>query len=352
MPFSDLNTTSAHLRHAIKTAIAAVAAYCLTLSLGLKFGFWAVLSAVIVMQINVADSIQMCWYRFSGTAVGATIGMLCMLIFPDTPLWSGVSLFCAVAFCAYMTRFNSRYRMAAITVVIVILASVGIENRFLFSFYRVLEIGVGVACAFVVSLLIWPIRAGNALRKNISTHFTLCAEKYEVLVSAFLTRQTKVSTQLLEKLDAAILQDRELFNKVLKHERHFYSENTATIALQLETLEKITEHMRTLIHVLNDVEVESKGYSIIMEPEVKALASASKEAMQTLALHAKVSVPTLTPALKSSDARLAQLRAEGATKRFDLRKWVQVLSFLNTLSLLGYELQRALEKRSSFIPLD
>jgi hypothetical protein len=35
------------------------------------------------MQVHVADSIRMCLYRFSGTAVGAFIGIVAILLFPE-----------------------------------------------------------------------------------------------------------------------------------------------------------------------------------------------------------------------------------------------------------------------------
>jgi len=78
MAFIDPDSHPAMLRHGLKTGIAAVLAYGLACLFHLKYGYWAALSAVIVMQVYVADSVQMCLYRFSGTAVGAVIGMAAM----------------------------------------------------------------------------------------------------------------------------------------------------------------------------------------------------------------------------------------------------------------------------------
>ncbi len=49
---------SPHLKHGVKTGIAAVMAYSVANLFHLSYGYWAALSAVIVMQINVADSIR------------------------------------------------------------------------------------------------------------------------------------------------------------------------------------------------------------------------------------------------------------------------------------------------------
>ena len=147
MAFIDPDSHPAMLRHGLKTGTAAVLAFGLASLFNLKYGYWAALSAVIVMQVYVADSVQMCLYRFSGTAVGALIGMAAISVFPATQAMTVLALFLSVAFCAYMTRYNARYRMAAITVCIVILASLDQEDRLVFGLLRVAEIGIGVAAA-------------------------------------------------------------------------------------------------------------------------------------------------------------------------------------------------------------
>lgn len=45
-----MSNVSTHLIHGFKTALAAVLAYYLTTILSLDFGYWAVISAVIVMH--------------------------------------------------------------------------------------------------------------------------------------------------------------------------------------------------------------------------------------------------------------------------------------------------------------
>jgi uncharacterized membrane protein YccC len=53
---------STHMIHGFKTAFAAVLAYTITILLKSEFGYWAVISTVIVMQVYVADSVEMCLY--------------------------------------------------------------------------------------------------------------------------------------------------------------------------------------------------------------------------------------------------------------------------------------------------
>jgi len=68
---NKMNITAIHMIHGLKTALAGVLAYSITLFFNMEFGYWAVISTVIVMQIYVAEKMEMCLYRLSGTIIGA-----------------------------------------------------------------------------------------------------------------------------------------------------------------------------------------------------------------------------------------------------------------------------------------
>lgn len=333
MPFTDPDSRQAMLRHGLKTGIAAVLAYIAATLLNLKFGYWAALSAVIVMQVYVADSVQMCLYRFSGTAVGAVIGMAAIWLFPATQVMTVLALFLSVAFCAYMTRYNSRYRMAAITVCIVILASLDQENRIVFGMLRVAEIGIGVAAAFFVSVALWPLRAGSALKARLMERFDGCARRYETIMEAFLALQTGLAPGLLADLHADIRSDRALFQKVLRHERRIYRDDTDLLDLKLRTLERCGAHLEAMLQALNNE--QSQGYEILMAPELRSLAAATVECMKRIASGGVPDRARLSEALLRAENRLQELRNDGATKRFFLQKLVQFFAFYHSAQSMG-----------------
>ena len=51
-----MNLWNINVIHGLKTAIASVLAYVITIVLNLEFGYWAVLSTVIVMQYSGPQS--------------------------------------------------------------------------------------------------------------------------------------------------------------------------------------------------------------------------------------------------------------------------------------------------------
>ncbi|MDY0227323.1 MAG: FUSC family protein [Desulfomicrobium apsheronum] len=336
MPFIDPDSHPAMIRHGLKTGIAAVLAYGVAHLLDLKFGYCATLSAVIVMQVYVADSVQMCLYRFSGTAVGAAIGLAAILLFPQTQPMTVLALFLSVAFCAYMTRYNARYRMAAITVCIVVLAGYDQDDRIVFGMLRVVEIGVGVAAAFVVSIALWPVRAGTALKARLMMRFGDCARHYEAIMNAFLAMQSGLAPSLLDQFQTDIREDRALFQKVLRHERRMYHEDTDLLGLKVRTLEKCHAHLQTMLQALNSE--QGQGYEIIMDRELRELAAVTVESMRGIASGRTPSTDLLAKALNESETRLHELRKDGATRRFHLQKLLQFFAFYHSAQSMGRDI--------------
>jgi len=247
-----------------------------------------------------------------------------------------LALFCSAGFCAYMTRYNVRYRMAAITVCIVLLASLGEDNRLVFGMFRVIEIGVGVVAAFVVSILLWPVRAGTALKARLRARFNDCAQSYDALMEAFLSLQVEVDAHLLDRLQADILEDRILYQKVLHHERWMYGEDTDLLGLKVRTLEKCCAHLQTMLHALNSG--QGIGYEILMKSELHELTSLTVDGMRRINSGQIPQVDRLERALEQAESRLLELREGGATRRFHLQKLVQFFSFYHGAQSLGQDI--------------
>jgi uncharacterized membrane protein YccC len=326
------------IRHGVKTGLAAVLA-CMTASFcGLEFDYWAGLSAVIVMQVHVADSIRMCLYRFSGTAVGAFIGIVAIVLFPENRPMTLLALFLSVGFCAYMTRYSEKYRMAAITVCIVVMASIGEESRLVFGMLRVVEIGVGVAAAFLVSITLWPVRAGNTLRTRLRERFKEAAHAYRTLMEAFLSLQTELDPGFVDRLQKEVREDRELYGKMARHERWVYREDVGFLERKVGLLETMSARLQTMLHALNSV--DGKGYEIIMEKELRELVAATLTVMSTIGSGGLPRLDELSHALDQAETRLLELREGGATRRFHLQKLIQFFAFYHGAHSMGKAILR------------
>lgn len=323
---------STHLIHGAKTAGAAVLAYAVTSFFGFEFGYWAVISAVIVMQVYVADSVKMCLYRFSGTLIGAFLGVAVLFLFPQNSVWVGVELFLTIALCSFLTHYNTRYRMAAITVVIVILTAQNSPRIVLVGASRVLEIGIGILCAFVVSVAVLPKRKVDVLKQNLSEQAKSCAQKYGVIVNAFLEGQKTVDADFLETLPDRIWQNHEILENIRRHEALIYHKQFGEdLAVRVATMNRALWHLRSMVRTLS--ETERKGFDIIMKPELEALAGKCGDLLVKLAENrvSKKDRAGLEQALQNADTRLLELRRQGVTHRFDLKKLLQVFAFYNSM---------------------
>lgn len=335
-----------HLIHGLKTALAATLAYALTLGFNLEFGYWAVISTVIVMQVYVADSVSMCLYRFSGTLVGAALGLCVLLAVPPGPIWTGAALFASVGLCSFMTHYNTRYRMAAITLAIIIMTGDTSHQPLVFCLDRVWEISIGIGCAFFVSVAVFPSRKLDLLTTAFKTQAQECCKRYDALIGAFLNGQTPVEDGFLDDLVESIRQNHDLFQAVKRHESLIYQRKfRSTMAATLACLDRVAEHLRTMARTLNTP--LGRGFDIIMEKELLDLARTTKETLVRFVDNPDaVRGDSLAAALAAAQKRLESLRAQGVTTRFDLPKLVQVFSFYHSMHYLAEDLIHAAGSRS------
>jgi len=341
---NNCNFPMTHLIHGVKSAIAALLCYSITVFYDLEYGYWAVISTVIVMQVYVADSIQMCLYRFSGTMIGAITGIAAILIFPETPTWRMASIFLPVAILSFMTHYNPRYRMAAITAVIVVMTGFNAPDKVSFGFFRIIEISIGIFCAFGVSVLIFPVRVVDLLKKDIKDQALDCCEKYDILVHAFINGQKHVDKTLLEELTRKVWNNHGLFQSIKRHEALIYHKKfTKNLKIIVSTMDTVVEHLKTMARTL-DVTPE-RGFDIIIKDELQVLADKSKEVLMMMVENSpeEKGIYALSQALENTEKKLHELRSQGATTRFDLHKLVQVYSFYHSMHYLAEDLVIALE---------
>lgn len=337
-----LSLSSGHIRHGIKVGLASVLAYYVTGLMNLPYGFWAVITTVIVMQMHVADSIHMCLYRFTGTAIGAIIGIIAIMIFPPTPIYTLIGIFLTTGLCAYLTRYNARFRMAAITVAIVFLTSFGAEDRVLYTLMRVVEIGIGVLCAFAVSMVVWPHRVSATLRDRLAAQYEELADHYMLLMGNFVERQKKADPDIFFDLNGEAQKNREMFHKVYVMERRFFRDDVKLLSLQVTVLNSVLERLQSLPMLLN--EVEGDGFDIIMAPELMELTRATTEALRAIGSGSAHDTHRLAAAVSRIEERFTELRRQRVTERFKVRRFFQVLSFINASQHLGEYVLEVLNK--------
>lgn len=155
----------AETRLAVRVAVAGAATYFLAHALGLAQGYWAVFTAVIVMQASVGGSLKATVDRLIGTLGGAIYGgAIALAVRHGGPLVIGIALVVALLPLAFVAAIDARFRVAPITAVIVLVSPFGGDvNPIWFTIDRVGEITLGSVVALLVSLTVLPARAHGVL---------------------------------------------------------------------------------------------------------------------------------------------------------------------------------------------
>jgi uncharacterized membrane protein YgaE (UPF0421/DUF939 family) len=146
----DPLTLLADAQIAIRTAVAATLAALISQLLGLAYPIFAAISAIITTDLAPAASITVGARRIVATIIGAACGSVGSLVVGTEPWWLGVALLVTMLGCQSL-RSPEGSKVAACTCGIGMLMHGG--HPVSFAVHRVVETGLGVATAWVVSYL-------------------------------------------------------------------------------------------------------------------------------------------------------------------------------------------------------
>jgi uncharacterized membrane protein YccC len=176
----------AELKHALRVAIAVGVSFAIADVLNLPQGYWAVITAVLVVQTSIGGTLGASRDRLLGTVVGAVVGGIAAFVRPETPLGEGLALVICTAILMVPAVLYPSLRIAPVTAVIMIVGSPSHEGSLLAAGYRVAEIAIGSVIGLAVTLLVFPPRAldlvsskSQAILEDIANLFRLYAERLE-----------------------------------------------------------------------------------------------------------------------------------------------------------------------------
>lgn len=136
------------LRQGPHTAVAAGLAYWLAELAGFPGGYWAAISAIVVMQSEVGATLIASRDRLAGTAMGAAIGWLTALAWHGS-IWLFGAAVLAVMVLSSALKVKNAGRLGGVTVAIIVLIPHS-GPAWHIAVERFLEVSFGI----VVSLLV------------------------------------------------------------------------------------------------------------------------------------------------------------------------------------------------------
>lgn len=282
-------------RHALRTALAASITYVLTQALTLDQGYWAVFSAILVMQAHVGSSLVASWSRLLGTAAGAILGALVASLFGPGLWTTAAAMFLGILVCSRLAANNDSLRLASLTAALVICLHEPGGSAFRIGLNRFLEVGVGIGVALAISFA-WPSRAGEVLRHGLAKGLERLAALTAALMDSRMQGQYD-RQRIFHHKDALLrlsMRNRQLLGTA-RHEPGS-TEQRERLAMLLHAQDRMAEHLLTMDHAIENAPAE--GFHLHLPQELSALGAAVQGGMLALAA-------TLFPAQKADAARQA-----------------------------------------------
>jgi uncharacterized membrane protein YccC len=176
----------AELRLSVRITVAGLASFALAQAFSLPQGYWAVFTAVLVVQASVGGSLKFAVDRLIGTLGGAVFGALVATLVPHGNIaMLGAALGLSLAPLALLSALNASFRVAPITAVILLLGSSGAtEGPVLAAMLRTLEVSIGGVVGLAVSLFVLPARAHWLMGDAAGRALARLADLLETLIDA------------------------------------------------------------------------------------------------------------------------------------------------------------------------
>ena len=196
---------------ALRMTASSLAAFGLAQALSLQQGFWAVITAIIIVQSNVGGSLKAALDRFVGSLFGAVYGSAVAFSIPhEHAVSAAAALVVAVAPLSFLAAKSAGFRITHHGHHRLVGATGSTLGPFGFAADRVLEVGLGCAVGLLVSVLIVPAHASHLVLENAAQVTRLLAEQLDAL--ALLSDQTQVDVaamalktwQSLSKLETLV----------------------------------------------------------------------------------------------------------------------------------------------------
>lgn len=306
------------VRLAIRMAVAGTLTFAIAILLGLQQGYWAVFTAVIVMQASLGGSVKATVDRLIGTLGGALYGGAIALIVANQGAAAvGLGVAAALLPLGFVAGIDARFRVAPVTAVIVLVSPFGQEgiDPLWFTVDRIFEIALGSVVALAVSLVVLPGRAHALLSTATAKYLAIAADFFAVILGGF---DAPVDAAELRRLQMA---SRRAVTAVETVADEASRERNAHLAGGPDP-EPVA---RTSLRVRSDIIMLARALTVLppepilsrLRPHVAAIAAEGRAALRALgsAYAANAMPPSLGPldaALKSYDTEIAAIRADRA----------------------------------------
>jgi len=303
-------------KQAVKTAIAGVISISVTNLFHLPEGYWAAISALIVMQSNVGATLNASRTRLAGTAVGALVGGLFVAVFGTGILGFALAVTIAFLLCDLLHLAESQ-RLATVTVAIIMLIGRA-SSAWVVAVHRFAEVALGILIALLVSLTLWPNHARRSVRQAVALTLLKLRDLYRAVMDRYRGLPASIEPLKSDVL-AAVRKNSDLLENALQ-EAFGPIKERESLALLVHQVERICHAVETLDLAVRDRADDS--YFRKFEPGLAKLEDAVAAALEafsrSIAAGSSADRADLPGLIGLLDQEAAVARKAGATMSYPL----------------------------------
>lgn len=158
----------------VKSFVAAMLAYYISLRIGLPKPFWAIITVYIVSQTSAGASFSRGVYRFAGTFIGAIATVAIVPNFVNDPMLCSLVLAGWIGLCLFFSLLDRTPRAYAFVLAGYTASLIGFPSVldpgavFDTASVRVQEISIGILCAVLIHRYILPKRMTGQFTGKLS----------------------------------------------------------------------------------------------------------------------------------------------------------------------------------------
>lgn len=327
--------TRSDFEHAVRTAVAGALALYLSKFLGLPEGYWAAISAIIVLQANLGAALRESIYRVAATFVGAVVSIPFVGYFGSN-LWGfAAAVFMTVVICSAL-NLRSGIRLGATTVAVIVL--IGHAGKaWSPALHRFLEVSFGVVIALFVANVVFPATAFGKLRGGLSEGFALLAELFDRLMLAYKGLPAEPRDNLWKRMTALTHANEDL-QLQSRYESSLWSRDH-------EAVRQMMDEQLVIYHLLKTLETAVQGtcdnhFYTALTPEIDALCDGISSTLNRLAELPGIKVQpfsplNLEPLIRALEAKTLEVREQEVSRNFSLQEILHSYTLLVGLENLA-----------------
>ena len=158
------------LQQCAKVALAAVAAYLLTLGGRNEYALFSVMGASLIVGGSVGEDLGTSLNRVRGTLAGTVVGTTCAYLF-GASIWSiGTAVGALAWLCIGLGWGTAAMRVGIAMALVIVLTQTSDAAEY--AGWRLLNTLIGVAIGIAVSRLVWPIRGADEIARALDRSLT------------------------------------------------------------------------------------------------------------------------------------------------------------------------------------